>query len=59
MTKEIKRYEFKVEYDQFMTPFVWKYEAEIGRYCMTYHIEELQDEILRLRTKHNDWEGIE
>ena len=28
MTKEIKRYEFKVEYDQFMTPFVWKYEVE-------------------------------
>ena len=58
MTKEIKRYEFRVEYDQFMTPFVWKYEVETGRYCMAYHIDELQDEILRLRTKHNDWDAL-
>lgn len=56
MIKEVKRYNFKIEYDQFMTPFVWRVECEDGQYCLSYHIQELQDEIFRLRSKHNDWE---
>ena len=56
MNDEIKRYDFKVEYDQFMTPFVWAVECETGQYCLAYHIAEMQEEIMRLRIKHNDWE---
>lgn len=58
MNEEIKRYDFKVEYDQFMTPFVWAVESSTGQYCLAYHIKEMQEEIMRLRIKHNDWEDV-
>lgn len=57
--KEIPRYDLKIEYDYgyfYDTPLITRVENEFGQYCLAYHIQELQDEIFRLRVKHNDWE---
>lgn len=59
MNEEIKRYEFRVVYDEWNNPSVQAYEPiEVGRWCLAYHIDELEDEIFRLRSKHNDWEDV-
>lgn len=60
MREEIKCYEFRVVYDELGNASIQPYEPiGVGRYCLAYHIDELEDEIFRLRSKYNDWERIE
>lgn len=61
MSKEIPRYDFKIEYaldNYYSVPLIEPVESLTGKYCLAYHIDELEDEILNLRTKYNDWEGL-
>lgn len=57
--KEIPRYDFKIEYSHYDVPTITRVENDSGQYCLAYHIQELQDEILNLRVKYEDWEGYE
>ena len=53
---EVKRYNFKLLFDEWGNPTIRAIEDEMGHYCLSYHIQELQDKIFALRSKHNDWE---
>lgn len=55
---EIKRYDFKIEWTgeyYFAVPVIKSVESLSGQYCLSYHVDELRDEIFKLRTKYNDW----
>lgn len=54
---EIKCYTPKLLHSDWNVPYIEMQEDVKGNYCLSYHIQELQDEIFNLRAKHNDWEG--
>lgn len=61
MNKQITRYDFKIEWEgtyAFDVPTIKSVESLPGKYCLAYHIDELEDEIFKLRSKHNDWEEV-
>lgn len=62
MNKEIPRYDFKIEYaldNYYSVPIIEPVGSLTGKYCLAYHIDELEDEIFYLRTKYNDWSDKE
>lgn len=59
MSREIPRYDFKIEYaldHYYSVPLIQPVESLTGKYCLADHIDEFEDEILKLRSKYNDWE---
>lgn len=61
MSREIPRYDFKIEWSGSYysdVPGIKSIESLTGEYCLAYHMDELEDEIFKLRVKYNDWEKV-
>ena len=56
---EVKRYTPKLLHSDWNVQYIEMQEDQFGDYCLSYHIGALQDEIFALRSKYNDWEGVE